>query len=95
MRSSSSYEPVVLILSTALTAVLWVWLWLHVSSKIGYRGLARKLWLVAMCLPPTMPIAMIALLVLPWPIHQELRKLKKAIPEIQSELERLKKRPMN
>lgn len=90
-----STEPIVLVISTALTAVLWAWMWLFIISKIGYRGLSRKLWLVGMCLPPVFPAVMLALLLLPWPVQRELKKLKKAIPEIQSELERLKKRPMN
>ena len=90
---SYDYDPVVLILSTALTAVLWAWMWLHIISKIGYRGLSRKLWLVGMCLPPIFPAVMIGLLILPWPIQQELKKLRKAIPEIKSELERIKRLP--
>ena len=48
MRST---EPIVLVISTALTAVLWAWMWLFIISKIGYRGLSRKLWLVGTSTP--------------------------------------------
>jgi hypothetical protein len=90
---SSQYDPVVVAISTALTAVLWAWMWLFIISKIGYRGLYRKLWLVGMCLPPILPAVMIALLLLPWPIYRELKRLRKAIPEIKSKLGRIEKLP--
>lgn len=88
-----SAEFVGLILSYAASAIFWAWMWLHIISKIGYRGLSRKLWLIGMCIPPVLPGVMIALLLLPWPVHQELRKLKKAIPEIKAEFERMSKLP--
>jgi type VI protein secretion system component VasK len=85
------------ILAYALTAVLWAWLWLHIITKIGYRGLARRLWLVSMCIPPFLGIAWILLFLLPWPVHRELRQLKKESQkvakqaDIDDELERMKR----
>lgn len=89
----SRYDPAVEILGLALTAVLWAWMWLHVITKAGYRGLPRKLWLVGICLPPVAPFVVIALLISPWPVYRELKRLRKSIPEIKAELERLQQLP--
>jgi hypothetical protein len=84
VSSTSSADTVVLILSVALTAVFWVWMWWHVISKIGYRDLPRKLWIVGMCLPPFFGFVMILLLVLPWPVHRQLRQVRKRASELEA-----------
>lgn len=92
----SSADVFAQILAYALTAVLWAWLWLHIITKIGYRGLARRLWLVSMCIPPLLGVAWILLFVLPWPAFRELKQLRQENEKlarqnaINEELKRLK-----
>ena len=88
-HQSPHYDAVPLVLGTALTAVLWAWFWWHVISKVGYRGLARKLWLVAMCIPPLPAATMLLLLALPWPVYGQLRRQVKAGEELEAELKQL------
>ena len=80
------------ILAVCLGAVLWVWMWWYVITKIGHRGLARKLWMVGMCIPPLLPIVMVLLLVMPWPVCRQLRQMKKQSggTDIDAELRRLR-----
>jgi hypothetical protein len=87
----------------ALGWALYCWFWWFVISKFGWRGKARFILLALMAIPPTHPALtilssgyLIFMLAWPWPIHQELRQLKKqrevkAQDEIDLELQRLKK----
>lgn len=82
-------EKITLLVPYAIAAVLWVLLWWHTITKIGYRGLARKLWLVGMCIPPFLSVVLVCLLVLPWPVLRQLRQLRKqnSLPEDEIEAE--------
>ena len=79
----SNSDKFALLLGYALGVVLWLWLWWHVIGKIGYRGLARKLWLVGMCVPPFFGLVMIFLLLLPWPVYRQLRQLREQNKRLQ------------
>lgn len=92
MTSQDVADLIGQILALSLAAVLWTWLWWHVITKIGYRGLARKLWLVGMCIPPFLSITLVLLLALPWPICRQLRQMKKQLNgnDIEAELRQLR-----
>jgi hypothetical protein len=77
MSSADAAQVIGEILGYILGAILWAWLWWHIITKIGYRGLVRKLWLVGMCIPPFLGITWILLFLLPWPVHRELKQLRK------------------
>lgn len=62
--------------------LLWVWMWWHVTTKIGYRGWLRKVWLVCLCIPPVGPVAMFLILVLPWPICKQLRQKEQELKSL-------------
>jgi hypothetical protein len=77
-----------------LAAIMWVWLWYHTITKIGYRGEHRRWWLVGLCIPPINGFVLLALLVLPWPIQKQLKQLKQQgspVPGVDDELEQLRR----
>lgn len=76
-----------LIIGTILAWALQAGAFWFLVGKIGYRGKWRMAWTIPLSLPspppllpitvPIMSVTLILLLFLPWPIHQELRKLKR------------------
>lgn len=65
--------------------LIWAGLCWFLVGKFGYRGKARFFWLIPLLVPPTktlVPIggtALILLILLPWPIWKELRRVQKLI----------------
>ncbi|HAA31089.1 MAG TPA: hypothetical protein DCE56_29515 [Cyanobacteria bacterium UBA8553] len=72
-------EQITLFFAIALTAILWVFLWGHIIYKLGYRGIIRKLLLVGMCIPPVNWFVFLGMMLLPWPVHIQLRQVQKQL----------------
>ncbi|HEY9672724.1 MAG TPA: hypothetical protein V6D11_14865 [Waterburya sp.] len=90
---NSTVDLIIQILAYITTAICWFWLWWHVTSKIGYRGLTRKFWVAGMCIPPIAPFTLLLLMVLPWPVCKHLRQAQavQKSESINSELEQLRR----
>lgn len=44
------------VVGSVFTIVLWIWTWWHVISKIGYRGVLRFAWVLAIAIPSVIAI---------------------------------------
>ncbi|WP_143780207.1 hypothetical protein [Leptolyngbya sp. 'hensonii'] len=79
-----SSDPATYIMATIITIVvllLWAFLWWHLLTKSGYRGLSRVTMLFAMVCFPV--IGFVLYVATPWPLEKRLDKLAQRLDEIE------------
>lgn len=75
----SSTEIIPTIIAAILFAITWFWMWWHIVSKAGHRGRVRWAMVIGMCIPYINAFCMFFILLMPWPVHQEVKEHRRKL----------------
>lgn len=82
-----------LVMGVLLGLAIWSWGMWKLPEKAGYNGVVRFLWFVFLAFPLTTGSALIAFVLVKWPVQKELDKVRERrapVDDIDDELRRLR-----